>query len=148
MSYTLFVEGKITETTGGDYNVFSNKIIAFNANGVITHTGEENGVTFGEPKSAPPFEINNIYVKVRLKEPYNGEFGFDWVDVHPDTKDIEKIQGVDFDKVEYFYKEGTTKADLGNIIEKNGNETGAKTAIEKIIPSIICANISICRMYL
>lgn len=131
MSYTLFVEGKITETTGGDHHVFSNKIISFNANGAITQTGEENGITFGEPKNAPPLEINNIYVKVRLKEPYNGEFGFDWADVNPDTKDIEKIQGIDFANVEYFYKEGATKSDLGNIIKKITDETGAKTAIEK-----------------
>lgn len=131
MSYTLFVQGKITETTGGDHNVFSNKIISFNANGVITQTGEENGVTFGKPKDAPPLEINNIYVKVRLKESYNGEFGFDWVDVNPDTKDLEKIQDVDFSNVDYFYKKGATDGDLGNIIEKNTDETGAKTAIQE-----------------
>lgn len=97
MSYNLIVQGKITETTGGDHNVYSNKIISFNANGIITQTGEENGVTFGTPKDAPPFPLyeNTIFTACiqfyRSKEQarnlygnkdtaYKGEFGFDKFD--------------------------------------------------------------------
>jgi Pregnancy-associated plasma protein-A len=129
MSYQCYIGGEYIETTGGDSKVFSRENIEYNSGGVITSTSGE-GHCFKEPKGAPPMEINNMYVKVRLKEPYNGEFGFDWIDVSPDDKlEIQKIQDVDYSNVEYFYKEGTTTADLGNIIEKSTDERGAKNAI-------------------
>lgn len=91
----------------------------------------KGGTTFGnKPETAKPLEITNLYVKVRLLENYDGEFGFDWVDVNPETKEIEKIQGVPFSEVEYFYKKGATSADLGDIVEKNTDEMGAKHAIQ------------------
>jgi hypothetical protein len=111
-----------------EYELYTKSYVE-NVGGKSTFTAKET--VFGDkPKSAPPLEINNIYVKVRLKDSYNGEFGFDWVDVNPDTKEIEKIQDVDFINVEYFYKEGIAN-DLGNIIEKTSDETGAKNAIQK-----------------
>ena len=83
MSYTLFVEGKITETIGGDYNVFSNGNIVFNANGVITQTGVENGIIFGTPLQAPPPPSMPLDAKCivhfRPKSSWKGEFGFDWL---------------------------------------------------------------------
>lgn len=125
----------IYRTSGKNIEIYeeyelNTKSYVENVGGKSTFTAKET-VYGDKPKSAPPLEINNIYVKVRLKEPYNGEFGFDWVDVNPDTKDIEKIQDVDFSNVEYFYKEGTVN-DLGNIIEKtNDNATETKNTIQE-----------------
>ncbi|MBZ4043818.1 hypothetical protein [Flavobacterium hibisci] len=91
----------------------------------------KGGTTYGnKPETAKPLEITNLYVKVRLNDDYNGEFGFDWVDVNPETKEIEKIQGVPFSEVEYFYKKGATPTDLGDIVAKSGDEMGAKHAIQ------------------
>lgn len=44
---TTFVGGKITKTTGGNYNIWGERI-TYNAGGTITMTGEEKGVSFGE----------------------------------------------------------------------------------------------------
>lgn len=71
-----------------------------------------------------------LYVKVRLSGNYNGEFGFDWVDVNRETNVIEKIQDAPFSEVEYFYKKDPANADLGDIIEKNNDVTGAKHTIQ------------------
>jgi hypothetical protein len=131
MSYYSYIGGEYIETTGGDSKIFSRENIEYNSVGVITSTSNE-GHSFGKPTAMPPMEINNMYVKVRIKEPYNGEFGFDWIDVSPDDKkDIQKIQDVDFANVEYFYKEGATENDLGDIVEKSSDENGAKNAIIK-----------------
>jgi hypothetical protein len=90
----------------------------------------KGGTTIGEnPKTAKPLEIRNLYVKVRLAEDYKGEFGFDWVDVNPDTLEIEKIQDVPYEEVEYFYKEDPNG--LGNIVKKSADEMGAKHAIQR-----------------
>lgn len=90
----------------------------------------KGGTTIGEnPKTAKPLEIRNLYVKVRLAGEYKGEFGFDWVDVNPDTLEIEKIQDVPYDNVEYFYKEDPNG--LGNIVKKSADEMGAKHAIQR-----------------
>lgn len=131
MSRTRTIGGKLFEKIGGDYNIYSEGDITYNSNKSINFTAE-NGVTFGKPKAAPPANLATIYVKVRLKDPanYKGEFGFDWVDADLETKDIQKIQGVDFANVDYFYKEPSNPAELGNIVEKSTNESSANTAIK------------------
>ena len=103
MSYTLFVKGKITETTGGDHNVFSNKMISFNANGIITQTGEENGVTFGMPEDAPVIEgfkeIVNCVVHFRRCSDYmNLNKAEKKGEIEPDTS---KIYGFDWMREDY-----------------------------------------------
>jgi hypothetical protein len=131
MSRTRIVCGQLTKVVEGDFQLFSVGNIVYNSQSEIIFKGEENGVCFVEPSSAPPVELSAIYIKVRLKDEskYNGEFGFDWLDINPDTKEVEKIQGVPFADVEYFYKKGNTANDLGNIIEKSTDQAGAKNAI-------------------
>ena len=91
----------------------------------------KGGTTYGnKPETAKPLEITNLYVKVRLNDNYNGEFGFDWIDVNPETKEIEKIQDVPFSEVEYFYKKGATPTDLGDIVATSTDPIGAKHAIQ------------------
>ncbi|MEP7095664.1 MAG: hypothetical protein ABI793_16495, partial [Flavobacterium sp.] len=108
--------GKNTETYE-EYELYTREYVE-NVGGKSTFTAK-GGTIFGDnPKTAKPFEITNLYVKVRLAGQYKGEFGFDWVDVNPDTKEIEKIQDVPFSDVEYFYKEGANSTDLGNIVER------------------------------
>ncbi|MDX6191294.1 PAAR-like protein [Flavobacterium sp. Fl-318] len=81
--------------------------------------------------SSEPKEISKVYAKVRTLESYKGEFGFDWIDVHPETMDIEKIQGIPFENVEYFYKKGKSPQELGNIIAKSTDEAGAIQAVQE-----------------
>ncbi|OOV16913.1 hypothetical protein [Flavobacterium sp. LM4] len=101
-----------------------------NVGGKSTITAK-GGTTFGDkPETAKPLEITNLYVKVRLNDNYNGEFGFDWVDVDPETKQIEKIQGVPFSEVEYFYKKDPANPDLGDIVATSTDPIGAKHAIQ------------------
>ncbi len=91
---------------------------------------DTKNVVFGDYSSEPK-EISKVYAKVRTLETYNGEFGFDWVDVDPETMEIQKIQGVPFGQVEYFYKKGNSTQDLGNIVSKNDDEPGALKAIQE-----------------
>ncbi|MGG5209131.1 hypothetical protein ACQWU4_09280 [Chryseobacterium sp. MIQD13] len=83
----------------------------------------------------------NYYVKVRVKSPYNSEFGFDWIDVDPSTGDIQKIQDISFSELKYFYKKPANinnPRDLGNIVEAGTDPSGVKDAIKenyKIIES-------------
>ncbi|WP_278010485.1 hypothetical protein [Flavobacterium gyeonganense] len=101
-----------------------------NVGGKSTFTAK-GGTAFGdEPETAKPLEITNLYVKVRLNDNYNGEFGFDWVDVNPETKEIEKMQDVPFSEVEYFYKKDPANPLGGDIVEKSTDEIGAKHAIQ------------------
>lgn len=65
MSRLRIVGGIITKTTVGAHNMYSEENIVFNSGKTITEVGEENGITFGEPKDAP--EIKNKTEKV---EPY------------------------------------------------------------------------------
>lgn len=130
---TRNVGGDYIEITGGNNQVFANSIVT-NAER-ISYIAPQH--TYGDPADPKPFEIPDFYIKLRIKEPkkpedkeYNGEFGFDWLDLNPDTGMVEKIQDVPFDDVEYFYKEGQN-GNLGNIIEKATDESGARTAIEK-----------------
>jgi type VI secretion system secreted protein VgrG len=85
MSYTLIVEGKIIETTGGNHDVYSNEQIVFNANGPITQTGVEKGLSYNDPKDPPvikalttPIPAKAI-VMFRPLSNWQGEFGFDWM---------------------------------------------------------------------
>lgn len=91
---------------------------------------DTKNVIFGDYSSEPK-EISKVYAKVRTLETYNGEFGFDWVDVDPETMEIQKIQGVPFEKVEYFYKKGNTTPDLGNIIPIGEDKPAAIQAIQR-----------------
>ncbi|CAD0004057.1 hypothetical protein [Flavobacterium chungangense] len=101
-----------------------------NVGGKSTFTAK-GGTTYGnKPETAKPLGITNLYVKVRLNDNYNGEFGFDWIDVNPETKEIEKIQDVPFSEVEYFYKKGATPTDLGDIVATSTDPIGAKHAIQ------------------
>nr|WP_315240550.1 hypothetical protein [uncultured Flavobacterium sp.] len=101
-----------------------------NVGGKSTFTAK-GGTTYGnKPKTAKPLEITNLYVKVRLNDNYNGEFGFDWIDVDPETKEIEKIQGVPFSEVEYFYKKDPANPDLGDIVATSTDPIGARHAIQ------------------
>jgi len=91
---------------------------------------QTKNVIFGNYSSEPK-EISKVYVKVRTLETYNGEFGFDWLDVDPETMEIQKIQGVSFDDVEYFYKKGNSPQDLGDIIPVSQDTAGTIQAIQE-----------------
>jgi len=51
MSRIRIVQGTITKTTGGNYNMYSDGNIVYNAR-TITETSDV-GITYGEPKDAP-----------------------------------------------------------------------------------------------
>ncbi|MBF7092875.1 DUF4280 domain-containing protein [Flavobacterium sp. ALJ2] len=91
---------------------------------------ETKNVIFGDYSSEPK-EISKVYAKVRTLASYKGEFGFDWIDVDPETMEIQKIQDVPFKDVEYFYKKGNSTDDLGNIIAKSADEPGAIQVIQQ-----------------
>jgi len=91
---------------------------------------QTKNVIFGNYSSEPK-EISKVYVKVRTLETYNGEFGFDWVDVDPETMEIQEIQGVPFSDAEYFYKKGNSSQDLGDIIHVSQDTAGAIQAIKE-----------------
>jgi Metallo-peptidase family M12B Reprolysin-like len=102
MSRTRIVGGTLTIITGGEHNIYSETDIVFTAGTTITETGVENGISFGEPKSPPKIDReqlktnqNTIFTACiqfyRSKEhaqrnygnkdtSYNGEFGFDKFD--------------------------------------------------------------------
>lgn len=59
MTRIRIVGGKITETTGGDFNIYTKESIIYNAANTITETGVENGVSYsGKPKNAPIIKFN------------------------------------------------------------------------------------------
>jgi hypothetical protein len=58
MAYRLIVGGKITETTGGNTNVFAGKNIVTNANKSITISSDV-GHFYGEPEDAPKRNENS-----------------------------------------------------------------------------------------
>ncbi|MFB9079024.1 DUF4280 domain-containing protein [Flavobacterium procerum] len=91
-----------------------------------------NNVILGD-YSSKPTEISNVYVKIRTLEDYKGEFGFDWLDLDPETMEIQKIQGVPFENIEYFYRKGNTPADLGDIVavRSDTDKQDAKQAIKE-----------------
>ena len=49
MTRTRIVGGKIIETTGGDYTIYTKESIIYSAATTITETGVENGVSYGNP---------------------------------------------------------------------------------------------------
>ncbi len=80
MSRTRIVGGKITEYVKGDYNIYSEGDIVYNSNSEINFTGEEKGVTYGEPETPPaPKIIPKCIVEFRPTKEWKGEFGFDWL---------------------------------------------------------------------
>ncbi|WP_445711449.1 hypothetical protein [Flavobacterium sp.] len=58
MTRTRIVGGKIIETTGGDYNIYTKENIVYSAGTTITETGVEKGVSYGEPDAAPIVNTN------------------------------------------------------------------------------------------
>jgi hypothetical protein len=52
MSRIRIVGGKITTTTGGDHNIYSDGNIVYNSAKAITETSDV-GISYGEPKNAP-----------------------------------------------------------------------------------------------
>jgi hypothetical protein len=63
MGRTRIIGGKLTEIIGGDYNIYSEGDIVYNSDKTITFTGEENGVTFGEPEQ---YESNETLKGVKV----------------------------------------------------------------------------------
>lgn len=95
MSRIRIVGGKITKTTVGAHHMYSEENIVFNSGKTITEVGEEKGVTYGEPKDAPPVPLLKKYFvegwwssdeagDKRIKEALIG----DHVYFHIKTKDI------------------------------------------------------------
>lgn len=64
MTRTRIVGGKITETTGGDYNIYTKENIVYSAATTITETGVENGVRYGSPEAYSNKIPSNISVKI------------------------------------------------------------------------------------
>jgi hypothetical protein len=142
MSRTRIVKGNIYEVVEEHLNYYSKTDIVETASLTYTENSETDILYGGDPGKAPSAELVNYYIKVRIYDPpvvdpanppkkYNGEFGFDWIDVDPSSEEIQKIQDVDLSNVEYFYKKGATANDLGDIIAKSTDEAGAKNAIEE-----------------
>ncbi|NHN28153.1 DUF3289 family protein [Flavobacterium jejuense] len=61
MTRTRIVGGKLIETTGGDYNIYTKENIVYSAATTITETGVETGVSYGDPQSPPA--RNEYFVK-------------------------------------------------------------------------------------
>ncbi|MCT2563281.1 hypothetical protein [Chryseobacterium herbae] len=80
----------------------------------------------------------NYYIKVRTTPPYNGEFGFDWIDIDPSSGDVQKIQDVNISELEYYYKKpfnANDPRDLGNIVPAT-DKTGVNDTIKENYPII------------
>lgn len=140
MGRLRIVKGKIFEVVENDLHYYSETAITESASYVYAENGDDGISHVGKPEKAPSADLVNYYIKVRIYNPpvidpanppkkYNGEFGFDWIDVDPSSEEVQKIQDVDFSNVEYFYKKGATANDLGDIIAKSTDEQGAKDAI-------------------
>ncbi|QYS90858.1 hypothetical protein JJC04_13145 [Flavobacterium covae] len=56
MTRIRIVGGKITETTGGDYKIYSEGDIVYNSAKTISITSDV-GIHYGEPESPPKREI-------------------------------------------------------------------------------------------
>lgn len=99
-------------------------------------SGGDIGIQFGTTPEQPQRpDRQTIIAKVRLPDEnaYKGEFGFDWMDLDPDTTAIKAIQGVDFGYAEHYYREPLTSSpeDLGSIQSVSGNEKEVKDSVLK-----------------
>lgn len=71
MTRTRIVGGKIIETTGGNYNIYTKESIVYSAATTITETGVEKGVSYGSPQ-APP-KRDQYFVKGWWSLDFEGE---------------------------------------------------------------------------
>ncbi|MFD2907373.1 hypothetical protein ACFSX9_01355 [Flavobacterium ardleyense] len=70
MTKTRIVGGKLIETTGGDYNIYTKESIVYSAATTITETGVEAGVSYGNPEKYSPATIESeVEVKI-LKDTF------------------------------------------------------------------------------
>jgi hypothetical protein len=82
MSRTRMCQGTMTKITGGEHNMFCEEEIITSSGRCITEYGEEKGVRFCMPLTAPLITITDVVVDFRTpRTGYNGEFGFDWLRV-------------------------------------------------------------------
>lgn len=146
MSRIRIVKGKITENIGENLSFFSQKNIVESSNSFYSENSEI-GINYGSnPENAPASNIANFYVKIRLNtsiEDHKGIFGFDWIDINSNDGTIEKIQNVNINNVEYFYKEGRTREELGDIIKvDDSNKNTLQQVIKKNYEPILhlCTN--------
>lgn len=158
MSRNRFVKGKIYEFVEDHVTYFSEKSIT-EYSGINYIENSDTTIILGDnPENATSAALVDYYVKVRIFKPissppsppatgasagitspgpsvvltqYNGEYGFDWVDIDPISEEIQRIQDVDISNVEYFYKKGVSVNDLGDIVPKSSDETSAKTIIKE-----------------
>lgn len=127
------VKGNITEDIGGDEYIYASEGISEHADGTVK-IKSEGGIKYnnnvGEPPSA---NLVNFYAKIRIPDvsKYQGEYGFDWIDVDPVTGKVEAIQNTSFSMVDYFYKEPDANHPIGQYIPKAEDETGAQNIIRK-----------------
>ncbi|ELY2018347.1 hypothetical protein SL053_002268 [Flavobacterium psychrophilum] len=64
MSRTRIVGGKIFKHSVGAHHMYAEENIVFNSNKFISETGEENGITYGEPKDPPAIKIEESVYKL------------------------------------------------------------------------------------
>ncbi|SHG34723.1 hypothetical protein [Chryseobacterium sp. OV279] len=72
------------------------------------------------------------FLKIRTTAGYDGEFGFDWIDVDATSGMVQKIQGVGFNEIEYFYKKPSNPGnpmDLGDIVPVSADTTAVRESI-------------------
>ncbi|WP_339887629.1 hypothetical protein [uncultured Flavobacterium sp.] len=70
MTRIRIVGGQLIETTGGDYNIYTKESIVYSAATTITETGVEKGVSYGNPETYTPAQIESeIEVKI-LKDTF------------------------------------------------------------------------------
>ena len=70
MTKTRIVGGKLIETTGGDYNIYTKESIVYSAATTITETGVEAGVSYGNPEKYAPANIESEIVVKILKDTF------------------------------------------------------------------------------
>ena len=79
MSRTRIIKGSYVKISEGNYNLFSNSDIITSADKVVSEQGDENGVSYNEPKPPPSPEIvTKCMVQFRPHGNWKGEYGFDW----------------------------------------------------------------------
>ncbi|OCA76701.1 hypothetical protein BBI01_22065 [Chryseobacterium artocarpi] len=80
MSRLRIVKGKITEKIEGDYNLYSESNIVYNAAETVSNKGVDKGVSYGKPSNPPSSQIKvKCLVEFRPHGNWKGEFGFDWI---------------------------------------------------------------------